>query len=146
MKIRNCDLCTFCKGTTKIIDHLFWNCRKVSEFLNLIKDELDQLAPGFDIGFTQNNLYGKEIFILGDNRADTGLEVNYVYNIAKKYIWKTRCKRLDEEETLRAPTTLLSAAGFFNDLDYRLRRDLVLSRKHPELRFITMLAARRGIG
>ena len=83
---------------------------------------------------------------MGDNRADTGLEVNYVYNIVKKYIWKTRCKRLDEEETLRAPTTVLSAAGFFNDLDYRLRRDLVLSRKHPELRFITMLAARRGIG
>ena len=146
MKIRQCDLCTFCRGSTEIVNHLFWDCREVLVFLNSIKDEADRIASGFDIGFTQNNLYGKEIFILGDNRADTGLEVNYVYNIVKKYIWRTRCKRLDEEETLRAPTTVLSAAGFFNDLDYRLRRDLVLPRKHSELRFITALAARRGIG
>ena len=146
MKIRQCDLCTFCRSSTEIVNHLFWDCREVLVFLNSIKDEADRIASGFDIGFTQNNLYGKEIFILGDNRADTGLEVNYVYNIVKRYIWRTRCKRLDEEEPLRAPTTVLSAAGFFNDLDYRLRRDLVLPRKHSELRFITALAARRGIG
>ena len=115
-------------------------------FLNQIKDELDRIAPGFDIGFTQNNLYGKEVFILGDNRAHTGLDVNYLYNVVKRFIWTTRCKRLDEEETLPAPTTTLTPLGFFNNLDYRLKRDLVLPRKTPELSFITVLAARRGIG
>ena len=146
MRIRNCDLCTFCRGVTENVDHLFWNCSEVRDFLNAIRGALDALAPGFDIGFTQNNLYGKEVFILGDNRAESGLGVNYLYNIVKKFIWNTRCKRLDEEETLPVPTTTLNARNFFNFLDHRLRADKILVHKTPILRFIALLAARRGIG
>ena len=146
MKIRNCDLCTFCKGATENVDHLFWTCEKVREFLNSISGELDLVAPGFEVGFTQNNLYGKEVFILGDNRAESGLGVNYLYNIIKKFIWNIRCKRLDEDETLPEPTTTLNSRNFLQFLDHRLRADKILANKIPILRFISLLAARRGIG
>ena len=143
MRIRNCDLCTFCRGTTEIVNHLFWNCRKVSEFLNSIKDEADRIAPGFDIGFTQNNLYGKEVFILGDNRAYTGLEVNYLYNIAKKYIWNTRCKRLERRRPFGPQQRCCLRRGSSTTWTTASEETWC---SHSGLRFITTLAARRGIG
>ena len=86
------------------------------------------------------------MFILGDNRAESGLGTNYLYNVVKKFIWNTRCKLLDEEETLPEPTTTLNARNFLHFLDHRLRADKILVHKTPILRFISLLAARRGIG
>ena len=82
------------------------------------------------------------MFVLGDNRPRTGLGANYLYNKVKKYIWNTRCKRLDETK----PETVLSAVAFFRFLDFCVKDDRILLRRHPELQFIMALSARRGIG
>ena len=91
MKIKRCDLCTFCKNAEENIRHLFWDCPTVRHFLNSIKDELERCWPYYDLGFTPNNVYGRELFILGDNRPNSGLAPNYMYNVVKKFIWNTRC-------------------------------------------------------
>ena len=99
-----------------------------------IKDELDRIWPGYDLGFTLNNLYGKEVFLLGDNRPRSGLAPNYLYSLVKKFIWNTRCRE-----------AVLSTASFWNFLDLRLRNDRTLAEKLPELTFIADLAIRRGL-
>ena len=135
MKIRNCELCTFCGETRETIRHLFWDCRIVSQFLNNIKEEMDTICPYFDIGFSPANAYGKEVFILGDNRARSGSGPNYLYNITKKYIWNTRCRE-----------GLLSEAAFRNFLRKRLLLDRTLAGRYGELNYIHDIGVRMGIG
>ena len=142
MKIRNLDHCTFCRLGTEKIRHLFWDCRIVSNFFVSIKDELDRICPGYDLGFTLNNHYGKEVFILGDNRPGTGLGPNYLYNLVKKFVWNVRCRA---EEGAAIPPSL-GQRDFWRFLDQRLKEDRFLARRIPELRFVEDLAARRGIG
>ena len=135
MKQRNCDLCTFCRQAPETTGHLFWDCREVSQFLKDIKDRLEVLCPGYDLGFTLGNHYGKEIFLLGDNRPLSGLAPNYLYNVVKKFIWNVRCKEED-----------LSTVAFFRFLSFRLKVDKALQRKFRELSYIGDLADRHGIG
>ena len=134
MLIRDCDMCTFCGLETEKLEHLFWTCRNVSQFLLEIKDELDRIWPGYDLGFTPNNLYGKEVFLLGDNRPRSGMAPNYMYSLVKKFIWNTRCRE-----------AVLSTGNFWNFLDLRLRNDRTLADKLPDLIFIVELAIRRGL-
>ena len=94
------------------------------------------------MGFAPNNHYGRELFILGDNRANTGLGPNYLYNVVKKFIWNVRCRA---EENAATPPALVTR-DFWRFLDKRLREDRFLSRRIPELRFIEEIAIRRGLG
>ena len=142
MKIRNFEHCTFCRLGTEKIRHLFWDCRIVSSFLVSVKDELDRICPGYDLGFTPNNHYGREVFILGDNRPGTGLGPNYLYNLVKKFVWNVRCRA---EEGAALPPSL-GQRDFWRFLDQRLKEDRFLARRIPELRFVEDLVARRGIG
>ena len=103
---------------------------------------MDRICPGYDLGFTLNNHYGKEVFILGDNRPGTGLGPNYLYNLVKKFVWNVRCRA---EEGAAIPPSL-GQRDFWRFLDQRLKEDRFLARRIPELRFVEDLAARRGIG
>ena len=158
MRIRRCDLCTFCKNAEENIRHLFWDCPTVRHFLNAIKDELDRCWPHYDIGFTPNNVYGREVFLLGDNRANSGLAPNYMYNVVKKFIWNTRCLVPEHpppppppgpQDPPPPPPPLpptLSTQHFWAFFDKRIREDKILVRLTPELRFLEVLSDRRGIG
>ena len=96
---------------------------------------MDTICPYFDIGFTPANAYGKEVFILGDNRAMSGSGPNYLYNITKKYIWNTRCREGQ-----------LSEAEFRSFLRNRLNLDRTLAGKYRELSYIHDIGVRMGIG
>ena len=96
---------------------------------------MDTICPYFDIGFSPANAYGKEVFILGDNRARSGSGPNYLYNITKKYIWNTRCRE-----------GLLSEAAFRNFLRKRLLLDRTLAGRYGELNYIHDIGVRMGIG
>ena len=87
------------------------------------------------MGFTQNNPYGREIFILGDNRQRSGQIPNYLYNIVKKFIWNCKCREID-----------LSADAFWRFLSKRIKLDRVLVRKDKKLTYINILGDRLGIG
>ena len=135
MKIRNCALCTFCGQSDETISHLFWDCGIVSQFLTEIKDEMDRICPFFDIGFGRANTYGKEVFLLGDNRRDSGMAPNYFYNITKKFIWNVRCREGQ-----------LAVGAFFSFIRKRLQIDRPLARRYDNLAFIGLAATRLGIG
>ena len=135
MGIRDSNLCTFCNNTPETVGHLFWDCRLVLNFLNEIKHGLSGAHIDYDLGFSQNNPYGREIFILGDNRQRSGQIPNYLYNIVKKFIWNCKCKEID-----------LNADAFWRFLSKRIKLDRVLVRKDKRLSFINILGDRLGIG
>ena len=96
---------------------------------------MDRICPFFDIGFGRANTYGKEVFLLGDNRRDSGMAPNYFYNLTKKFIWNVRCREGQ-----------LAVGAFFSFIRKRLQIDRPLARKYDNLAFIGLTATRLGIG
>ena len=135
MGIKESSNCTFCHNTPETVGHLFWDCDVVLTFLNNIKLGLSITHIDYDLGFTRNNLYGREIFILGDNRPRSGHIPNYLYNIVKKFIWNCKCREID-----------LSTDAFWRYLSKRISLDRTLERRNARLAYIGIIGDRLGIG
>ena len=134
-KIRESDLCTFCKQEPETIEHLFWSCRVVNSFLMQSDNELSVRGLGTDMLFTTTNKYFKEIMLLGDNRPLIPPETPYLIDQIKRFIWISRCRNI-----------FPNWPGFRNFLVREISIDKSLVLRNPELGFLGTLMDRIGIG
>ena len=54
------------------------------EFMRAHGRGSERCWPGYDLGFTPTNVYGKEVFILGDNREENKRAAKRRGGVAKK--------------------------------------------------------------
>ena len=81
MKIKNCNLCSFCKRHPETLMHLFWECEYVIPFWTT----LNSYMKIYSTGTTQ---WQTVDIILGNHNFDNIL--NTILIIAKSYIFKQR--------------------------------------------------------
>ncbi len=76
--------CTFCKDEVETIEHLFWNCDVIQNFVEQIDNWL--LSNGVSIPFTKTR------FIFGNtSHVVKGEASNLIILSIKQYIYNTRC-------------------------------------------------------
>ena len=102
MNIKNDNLCTFCKMEEETLIHLFWNCYKIQDLLNKIKD----ICTNANISI---NCFKKEFFILGSyNSKSKNVAYDILFLEIKKYIYL--CKRKEITPTVIGVKKSLSLA------------------------------------
>ena len=134
-KIKESDLCTFCKQESETIEHLFWSCRVVNSFLLQSNTELSLRGLGTDMLFITTNNFFKEIMLLGDNRPLIPPETPYLIDQLKRFIWICRCRN-----------KLPNWPGLRNYLVREISIDKSLVLRNPELGFLGTLEDKLGIG
>ena len=80
IKLKNTNLCTFCKIHDETIEHLFFDCPVTQIFLKSLSKQLKQ--------YYKNLIFDKKEYFFGFESGD--LLVNLISIIAKNYIFK--CK------------------------------------------------------
>ena len=134
-KIKESDLCTFCKQESETIEHLFWSCRVVNSFLLQSNTELSLRGLDTDMLFITTNNFFKEIMLLGDNRPLIPPETPYLIDQLKRFIWICRCRN-----------KLPNWPGLRNYLVREISIDKSLVLRNPELGFLGTLEDKIGIG
>ena len=79
IKLKNTNLCTFCKIHDETIEHLFFDCPVTQSFLKSLSKQLKQ--------YYKNLIFDKKEYFFGFQSG--GLLINLIsFNIAKNYIFK----------------------------------------------------------
>lgn len=85
INVSNNSLCTFCKNEEETIEHLFWECQKVQEFLYRVKQKFNVI----DIYI----LYSKKEFIFSLENYKKAPERQLLLLEMKYYIYSARCMK-----------------------------------------------------
>ena len=85
--------CTFCKESPETIEHLFWDCEKVSHTLRELQHYL--VTNSINLNFD------KQEFIFGQyNSAEVDLIIdNLIILLIKQYIFKSKCLEVELNTT-----------------------------------------------
>ena len=93
-------LCTFCNGATETICHLFWLCPVVSDFINLINNNVLNNFPLYYASWNKRN------FIFSAQAKNVLNPQNVFALYLKYYIWIQRC--------YKKPLNITGFKNYFN--------------------------------
>lgn len=87
-KLRDNDLCTFCKQNKEHTLHLFWQCDKVQEIWQQIKNLIEQRSDGnlnTVLQWSEKNVMFNLV------HPKPGHIINLIVLLVKQFIYRTRC-------------------------------------------------------
>ena len=99
IKLKDNDVCYFCKKEKETIPHLFANCEEVNLFWHNVQ-------VCFNIQGMQNLTPFRKMYGLIDTKSDNSLIINQIILIAKYYVYK--CKIIETKLSLIAFKNLLA--------------------------------------
>ena len=94
-KLKDSDKCYFCNQTTESLEHLLWFCPQVQTFWDKFRCLFNPRT------FPNNSMTAKSV-LLG-YRGNEDRIINHMFNLAKYYIFMTKCRetKLDFEQFKR---------------------------------------------